>query len=76
MFRSMIDALAPALAALASGDVAQAARAAVAGAESTKTMRKAKAGRSSYVGERDLEGVPDPGAVAVAGAFEVAAAMA
>jgi dihydroxyacetone kinase len=39
-------------------------------------MRKAKAGRASYVGERDLAGVPDPGAVAVAGAFEVAASLA
>jgi dihydroxyacetone kinase len=38
-------------------------------------MRKAKAGRASYVGEKDLEGVPDPGAVAVAGAFAVAATM-
>ncbi len=74
--RTMIDALAPALAALASGTVAEAAKAAMAGAESTKTMKKAKAGRASYVGEKDLEGVPDPGAVAVAGAFEVAAAMA
>jgi dihydroxyacetone kinase len=39
-------------------------------------MKKAMAGRASYVGEKDLEGVPDPGAVAVAGAFEVAAAIA
>ncbi|WP_087002167.1 dihydroxyacetone kinase subunit DhaK [Rhizobium sullae] len=74
--RTMVDALAPALAALASGNVAAAAKAAMVGAESTKAMKKAKAGRASYVGERDLEGVPDPGAVAVAGAFEVAAAMA
>lgn len=73
--RTMVDALAPALAALASGDVAAAAKAAAAGAESTKAMRKAKAGRASYVGEKDLEGVPDPGAVAVANAFEVAATL-
>jgi dihydroxyacetone kinase len=74
--RTMVDALAPALKALASGNVATAAKAAAAGAEATKSMRKAKAGRASYVGERDLAGVPDPGAVAVAGAFEVAASLA
>ncbi|MDP9811104.1 dihydroxyacetone kinase [Rhizobium tibeticum] len=73
--RTMVDALAPALASLASGDVAAAAKAAAAGAESTKAMRKAKAGRASYVGEKDLEGVPDPGAVAVANVFEVAATL-
>jgi len=74
--RTMVDALAPALAALMSGNVAGAAKAAAAGAESTKAMRKAKAGRASYVGEKDLEGVPDPGAVAVANVFEVAATLA
>jgi triose/dihydroxyacetone kinase / FAD-AMP lyase (cyclizing) len=73
--RTMVDALAPALAVLTSGGIAGAARAAAAGAESTKAMRQAKAGRASYVGERDLEGVPDPGAVAVAGVFEVVAAL-
>ncbi|MBB3407701.1 dihydroxyacetone kinase [Rhizobium sp. BK316] len=73
--RTMVDALAPALAALSSGDVAAAARAATAGAQSTRAMRQARAGRASYVGEKDLEGVPDPGAVAVAGVFEVAAAL-
>ncbi|MGG6897925.1 dihydroxyacetone kinase subunit DhaK [Rhizobium sp. BR 315] len=73
--RTMVDALAPALSALTSGDVAAAARAAAAGAESTKAMRKAKAGRASYVGEKDLEGVPDPGAVAVANVFKVVASL-
>ena len=73
--RTMVDALAPALAVLTSGNVAGAAKVAAAGAESTKAMRKAKAGRASYVGERDLEGVPDPGAVAVANVFEVAATL-
>jgi len=73
--RTMVDALAPALAALRSGGVAAAASAAAAGAESTKAMRKARAGRASYIGEKDLEGVPDPGAVAVAGVFEVAARL-
>ncbi|MBY5810550.1 dihydroxyacetone kinase subunit DhaK [Rhizobium leguminosarum] len=74
--RTMVDALSPALQALASGDVIAAAKAAAAGAESTKTMMKARAGRASYVGERDLAGVADPGAVAVAGAFGVAASLA
>ncbi|MBB3918247.1 dihydroxyacetone kinase subunit DhaK [Rhizobium fabae] len=74
--RTMVDALSPALQALASGDVAAAAKAAAAGAESTKTMTKARAGRASYVGERDLAGVADPGAVAVAGAFGVVASLA
>ncbi len=74
--RTMVDALSPALHALASGDVAAAARAAAAGAESTRTMTKARAGRASYVGERDLAGVADPGAVAVAGAFGVVASFA
>ncbi|SCB56269.1 dihydroxyacetone kinase [Rhizobium aethiopicum] len=73
--RTMIDALSPALNALASGDIAAAARAAASGAESTKTMTKARAGRASYVSERDLIGVADPGAVAVAAAFAVAAGL-
>ncbi len=50
--RTMVDALAPALSALVSGDVVAAAKAAAAGARSTKAMRTAKAGRASYVGER------------------------
>jgi len=74
--RTMVDALSPALQALASGDVAAAAKAAASGAESTKTMTKARAGRASYIGERDLAGVADPGAVAVAGAFGVVASLA
>lgn len=73
--RTMVDALAPALKALATDGAAAAATAAAAGAEATKTMTKAKAGRASYVGERDLVGVADPGAVAVARAFEVAARL-
>ncbi|PWE57295.1 dihydroxyacetone kinase [Metarhizobium album] len=73
--RTMIDALEPALRALAAQGVSAAAHAAAAGAESTKTMKKARAGRASYVGERDLDGVADPGAVAVAGVFEVAAGL-
>jgi dihydroxyacetone kinase len=73
--RTMVDALAPALKALATDGAVAAAAAAAAGAEATKTMTKAKAGRASYVGERDLVGVADPGAVAVACAFEVAARL-
>ncbi|NYJ08997.1 dihydroxyacetone kinase [Rhizobium leguminosarum] len=73
--RTMVDALSPALHALASGGVAAAAKAAASGAESTKAMTKAKAGRSSYVGARDLADVADPGAVAVAAAFTVVAGL-
>lgn len=72
--RTMIDALDPALRALAAGSLDEAAKAARAGAEATKTMTKAKAGRSAYIGERDLAGVQDPGAEAVAAVFEVLAA--
>ena len=63
--RTMIDALAPALAALPKG-LAAAARAARAGADATARMKAARAGRSSYVASRHLAGVPDPGAEAVA----------
>ncbi|ANL72588.1 dihydroxyacetone kinase protein [Rhizobium phaseoli] len=73
--RTMVDALSPALHALASGGIAAAARAAASGAESTKAMTRARAGRSSYVGERDLADVADPGAVAVAAAFAVAGSL-
>ncbi|TDQ28071.1 dihydroxyacetone kinase [Phyllobacterium brassicacearum] len=71
--RTMVDALDPALRSLASRELSEAARAARTGAEATSAMTKARAGRSSYVGERDLAGVPDPGAVAVSAAFEIAA---
>jgi len=74
--RTMVDALHPALRALASDGIAAAAKAARQGADATRSMRKAKAGRSSYVGERELDGVPDPGAEAVAATFEAAAALA
>ncbi|ANM11015.1 MULTISPECIES: dihydroxyacetone kinase subunit DhaK [unclassified Rhizobium] len=73
--RTMVDALSPALHALASGDVEEAAKAAASGAESTKAMTRARAGRSSYVGERDLADVADPGAAAVAAAFAVVASL-
>lgn len=73
--RTMVDALEPALQALAAKDMKAAAAAAQRGAESTKHMTKARAGRSSYVGERDLAGVLDPGALAVAEVFATLAAQ-
>jgi len=63
--RTMIDAIAPALAALPNG-LDEAAKAARAGADSTARMPSARAGRSSYVPASHLQGVPDPGAEAVA----------
>lgn len=72
--RTMIDALGPALRALTSDGLDAAAIAAAAGAEATRAMVQARAGRAAYVGARDLEGLPDPGAVAVAKAFEALAA--
>ncbi|WP_068300425.1 dihydroxyacetone kinase family protein [Pararhodobacter sp. CCB-MM2] len=66
--RTMVDALAPALAAMGQGGtvatrLSAAAEAAAKGAEATKQM-KPRRGRSSYVGDRVI-GHPDPGAVAV-----------
>lgn len=72
--RTMIDALDPALKALAAGDLTAAAAAATAGAEATRTMARARAGRAAYIAARELEGSPDPGAVAVARVFEALAA--
>ncbi|GAX75952.1 hypothetical protein CEUSTIGMA_g3395.t1 [Chlamydomonas eustigma] len=72
--RTMLDALAAATVAaidacskgLSAGEVATlTAKAALMGAESTKSM-SATAGRSSYVPSEVLAEVPDPGAVAVA----------
>ena len=67
--RTMIDALAPALAALDKG-INAAATEARAGADATAKMGKAKAGRASYVPEENLIGHNDPGAEAVARLFE------
>lgn len=68
--RTMIDALVPAFEALKeTGTLAEAARAARAGAERTKSM-KARAGRASYVPEDQLASIPDPGAEAIARLFE------
>lgn len=72
--RTMLDALIPALEALeAGGGLVAAAGAARRGAELTASMAKANAGRSSYVRESALRGVPDPGAVAIAIVFEALA---
>jgi dihydroxyacetone kinase len=74
--RTMIDALLPAATALIAGEsLASAAAAARSGADSTATMKSARAGRSSYVPEAALRGVPDPGAVAMASVFEALAAL-
>ncbi|MFE1102337.1 DAK2 domain-containing protein [Nocardiopsis alba] len=75
--KTMVDAMVPATEALTSGTsdtwreaVAEAARAARAGADSTGGMI-ARRGRASYLGER-AQDVLDPGAVAVAWFFEAA----
>lgn len=67
--RTMIDALAPALAALPQGPAAAAA-AARAGADGTAAMVRAKAGRASYLSADKLAGFNDPGAEGVARLFE------
>ncbi len=67
--RTMIDALAPALAALPGGLV-PAAAAARAGADGTAAMVRARAGRASYLSAGQLAGHNDPGAEGVARLFE------
>ncbi|MGV1792921.1 dihydroxyacetone kinase subunit DhaK [Rhizobium sp. A37_96] len=67
--RTMVDALSPALDALDDG-LAQAAKAARAGADLTATLVHAKAGRAAYINAKQLEGHVDPGAEAVARLFE------
>jgi triose/dihydroxyacetone kinase / FAD-AMP lyase (cyclizing) len=68
--RTMIDALEPALAALVAGKtLKQAAEAARKGADATKSMKAARAGRSAYVSAKNLDGIADPGAEAVARLF-------
>ncbi|QRG06562.1 dihydroxyacetone kinase subunit DhaK [Xanthobacter dioxanivorans] len=72
--RTMIDALLPAVRALADGaGLAAAALAARAGANATAAMTSARAGRSSYLSAADLAGVVDPGAEAVARVMEALA---
>ncbi|XP_073295648.1 putative 3,4-dihydroxy-2-butanone kinase [Primulina huaijiensis] len=80
-YRTLLDALIPASSVLkekltGGEDPVDAfvvsAEAAVAGAESTKSMR-AQAGRSSYVSADILASVPDPGAMAAASWYQAAA---
>jgi dihydroxyacetone kinase len=71
--RTMLDALIPAVSALRRDGFVAAATAAREGADATASMRKAHAGRSSYVTAANLLGVKDPGAAAVALAFLAAA---
>ena len=52
--------------------MAAVAAAAQQGADATKSMA-ASAGRANWVGESSYQGVPDPGAAAVAIALEAAA---
>jgi len=73
--RTMVDALSPALHAMSITGVRAAADEARKGAEATRAMRKAKAGRSAYIGESDLDGVMDPGAHAVAEVFAAVAGI-
>lgn len=69
--RTMIDALSPALDIfVAGGNLEDAAKAARKGADSTREMGYATAGRSSYLAEGDLLGNVDPGAEAAARLFE------
>ncbi len=67
--RTMIDALAPALAVLDQG-LQAAAEAARKGADVTATITRARAGRASYLSASKLAGHNDPGAEAVARLFE------
>lgn len=68
--RTLIDALAPFVEALAeSGDLGRAAEGARAGAEGTKGM-KPGLGRSVYIGGEGYLQVPDPGAWGLACFFE------
>lgn len=65
--RTMIDALEPALKTLVDGgSIINAADAARQGADATAAMTRARAGRSTYVSEKNLDGNIDPGAQAVA----------
>ena len=68
----MIDALQPAFAVLAEdGTIEEAAKKAREGANKTKEITNTDFGRSSYLSEKSLKDIPDPGAEAVAKVFEV-----
>ena len=69
--RTMIDSLEPGIDALLSADIAVAVEKAAEGCEQTKQLASL-AGRSNYIDNHILKGVPDPGAVAVKIAFESA----
>ncbi|MGX9243219.1 dihydroxyacetone kinase subunit DhaK [Pantoea dispersa] len=72
--RTLVDALQPALEALAAGEsLADAAAAAQRGADATAQMQSAKAGRSAYLNQQSLDGVKDPGAYAIEKVFAVLA---
>ncbi|MAN28835.1 MULTISPECIES: dihydroxyacetone kinase subunit DhaK [Mesonia] len=69
--RTMIDALQPAFKVLAEdGNLKTAAEKAREGAEKTKKITNTDFGRSSYLSEKSLKDIPDPGAEAVARVFE------
>ncbi|MDW4499297.1 dihydroxyacetone kinase subunit DhaK [Sulfitobacter sp. D35] len=68
--RTMVDALKPALEALADRGLPAAAEAARQGADHTATIVRAKAGRASYISADQLKGHVDPGAEAIARLFE------
>lgn len=70
--RTLIDALKPAADVLAESrrPIAEAARAARLGCESTKSMTRAKYGRSQHVSSAQLLNQADPGAYAIAVIFE------
>jgi len=67
--RTMLDALIPAVTALQTGSLQQAAKAAREGADATRAM-PAKAGRAAYVPQDQLRNIPDPGAEAIARLLE------
>ena len=72
--RTLVDALEPALTALVDG-ILPAAKAARAGADHTKSLLKASAGRAAYVSAPQLQGHTDPGAEAIARVFEYLASL-
>ncbi|PZP52446.1 MAG: dihydroxyacetone kinase [Pseudopedobacter saltans] len=69
--RTMVDALEPALKALADDQtLSVVAKKARQGAENTKKVKKTDFGRSSYIPASVLKNVPDPGAEIIARIFE------
>jgi dihydroxyacetone kinase len=73
--RTMIDALQPAVEALKKGkSVSEIAQKARKGADKTGSITETSAGRSSYLSEKDLKDVVDPGAEMVARVIEALAA--